>query len=339
MSLSIDRGKVEAGCSGQVSAFFKRCWSEVRQIIDSDYFPEGARIVGARGDRFEFRRAVPFILLHLGCLGVTWVGWSPVAVGVAVGAVSPAHLRGDSVLSPIFLASHISHVAGVAVPFRDAWQYGHSARTVWWASVHRHHHRHSDQEEDVNSPGLMGFAWAHIGWMTSSRNFPTNYDLVRDLARYPELRFLNRFDLVLRRFSGWRCMDLARCWRRWLHPLARPVWQMIVWGFFISTMVLLHATLLVNSLAHTFGRRRFETTDDSRNSLLLALITLGEGWHNNHHRYRWLGAAGVLLVGDRHHLLRAQAALLYRLDLGLRGLPKIVYDEPRRAARPASAEL
>ena len=84
MSLSIDRGKVEAGCSGQVSAFFKRCWSEVRQIIDSDYFPEGARIVRARGDRFEFRRAVPFILLHLGCLGVTWVGWSPVAVGVAV---------------------------------------------------------------------------------------------------------------------------------------------------------------------------------------------------------------------------------------------------------------
>ena len=330
MSLSIDRGKVEAGCSGQVSAFFKRCWSEVRQIIDSDYFPEGARIVRARGDRFEFRRAVPFILLHLGCLGVTWVGWSPVAVGVAVALY----------LLRIFAVTAFYHRYFSHRTFRTsrAWQFlfallGNMAiqrGPLWWASVHRHHHRHSDQEEDVHSPGLMGFAWAHIGWMTSSRNFPTNYDLVRDLARYPELRFLNRFDLVVPALFGMALYGLGAVLEALAPSLGTSGWQMIVWGFFISTMVLLHATLLVNSLAHTFGRRRFETTDDSRNSLLLALITLGEGWHNNHHRYMGSARQGFYWweIDITYYALKLLSWTGLIWDL--RGVPKIVYDEARR---------
>ena len=111
----------------------------------------------------------------------------------------------------------------------------------------------------MSSPGLMGFAWAHIGWMTSSRNFPTNYDLVRDLARYPELRFLNRFDLVVPALFGMALYGLGAVLEALARPLARPSWQMIVWGFFISTMVLFRATSSVNSLAHSWaadGSRR-----------------------------------------------------------------------------------
>ena len=164
---------------------------------------------------------------------------------------------------------------------------------LWWASVHRHHHQHSDDEEDVHSPGVRGFWWAHIGWMTSSRNFPTDYERVKDLARFPELVFLNRFDLVVP-----FCFAVAIFAFGWLLERVFPQTgvtgeQMLVWGFFISTVVLLHATLCINSLAHTFGRRRYDTDDESRNSLLLALITLGEGWHNNHHAFPFSARHGL----------------------------------------------
>ena len=128
---------------------------------------------------------------------------------------------------------------------------------------------------------MRGFWWAHIGWMTSARNFPTDYSRIKDLAKYPELVFLNRFDLLVPAALALALYGVGT----WM---GHAGWntsgsQMLVWGFFISTVVLLHATLCINSLAHTFGRRRYETDDDSRNSLLLALVTMGEGWHNNHH--------------------------------------------------------
>ena len=297
---------------GKSQAFFRRCWSEVRQIIDSDYFPEGSRIVGARGDRFEFRRAVPFILLHLGCLGVTWVGWSPVAVGVAVAlyVVRMFAMTG-------FYHRYFSHRT-----FRTsrAWQFlfamlGNTAvqrGPLWWASVHRHHHRHSDQEEDVHSPGLMGFVWAHIGWMTSSRNFPTNYDLVRDLAQFPELAFSIASTSLCRRFSGWRCLDLARCWRRWLHPLARPAGRSSCGAFSSARSCLLHGDVVHQFAGAHLWRAAFETTDDSRNNFAARAHHARRRLAQQSSPLHGLGAAGLLLVGDRHHLLRAQDVLLDR---------------------------
>jgi stearoyl-CoA desaturase (delta-9 desaturase) len=154
---------------------------------------------------------------------------------------------------------------------------------LWWAATHRHHHQHSDQEEDVHSPTMRGFIWSHIGWMTSARNFPTNYKRVKDLARFPELVFLNRFDLLVPLLFALSMLGLGWAVGHFWPESGTSAGQMLVWGFFISTIFLLHGTLFINSLAHTFGRRRYETTDTSRNSLLLALITLGEGWHNNHH--------------------------------------------------------
>jgi stearoyl-CoA desaturase (delta-9 desaturase) len=157
---------------------------------------------------------------------------------------------------------------------------------LWWAAVHRHHHAHSDDDHDVHSPGVKGFLWSHVGWLTSSKNFPTDYRLVRDLAKYPELVFLNRFDVIGPVLLIALLYGLGALLAAFAPGLGTSGWQMVVWGFFISTTVLFHATCAVNSLAHTLGTKRYDTGDESRNSFLLALVTLGEGWHNNHHHHQ-----------------------------------------------------
>jgi stearoyl-CoA desaturase (delta-9 desaturase) len=143
---------------------------------------------------------------------------------------------------------------------------------LWWAAHHRDHHRFSDRPEDIHSPLVRGFWWSHVGWILARRFDATKLERVKDLARYPELRFLDRFHV--------------------LAPVALAAglflaggWPALLWGFFVSTVVLWHATFAINSLAHVFGTRRYMTGDGSRNSLALALVTFGEGWHNNHHFY------------------------------------------------------
>src|SRR5713226_7680913 len=143
---------------------------------------------------------------------------------------------------------------------------------LWWAANHRHHHRYSDTEADLHSPTLFGFWWSHVGWILSDRYNQTKSDLIQDFYKYPELRWLNKYHLV--------------------PPIALAVilflaggWGMLVWGFFVSTVMLWHASFTINSLSHLFGSRRYETTDTSKNNPFLALLTMGEGWHNNHHHY------------------------------------------------------
>jgi stearoyl-CoA desaturase (delta-9 desaturase) len=144
---------------------------------------------------------------------------------------------------------------------------------LWWAANHRHHHRESDQPADLHSPLQDGFWWSHVGWILSDRYSETREEAIRDFARFPELRFLNRWYL--------------------LPPFLLAVglfliggFPLLVWGFFVSTVLLWHGTFTINSLSHVFGSRRYRTTDTSRNNFLLALITCGEGWHNNHHYHQ-----------------------------------------------------
>jgi stearoyl-CoA desaturase (delta-9 desaturase) len=141
---------------------------------------------------------------------------------------------------------------------------------LWWTSHHREHHRFSDTPLDPHSPRTNSVWWSHVGWIIGPTHEATNWDLVRDWSRYPELRWLDR--------------------NHWLPGIGVAVlcwllggWSGLVWGFVISTVVLYHAVFSVNSLCHLFGSRRFSTPDDSRNNLWVALFTLGEGWHNNHH--------------------------------------------------------
>jgi stearoyl-CoA desaturase (delta-9 desaturase) len=156
---------------------------------------------------------------------------------------------------------------------------------LWWAAHHRHHHRHSDRETDIHSPLQQGFLWSHMGWITSRTNFAINLRAVSDLAKFPELRFLDRFDVPVAVMLGVLTYLLGASLAVLLPALGTNGLQMLVWGFFVSTVVLYHGTFTINSLAHQIGRRRYETSDTSGNSLLLAALTLGEGWHNNHHHY------------------------------------------------------
>jgi stearoyl-CoA desaturase (delta-9 desaturase) len=146
---------------------------------------------------------------------------------------------------------------------------------LWWASQHRFHHKHSDTPLDPHSAKLRGFAWAHVGWINAEDYDATNLDLVGDLAKYPELRLLNR-----RGFQLVPAVALA------LALLVAGGLPALVWGFLVSTVMLWHGSFSINSLSHLIGRRRYATPDDSRNNWALAILTTGEGWHNNHHHYQ-----------------------------------------------------
>jgi stearoyl-CoA desaturase (delta-9 desaturase) len=150
---------------------------------------------------------------------------------------------------------------------------------------HRHHHRFADTDEDPHSPNRHGFWWSHIGWLTSERHFPTRARYVKDWARFPELVWLNRFDTIVPVLLAAGLYAFGAVLKAYAPQLETSGPQMLIWGFFISSTVLFHATVTINSLDHMIGSRRYDTPDTSRNNWVLALITLGEGWHNNHHHY------------------------------------------------------
>jgi len=253
--------------------------------LDSDYRRQDLPDPSQLPEEVNWQRTLPFIFLHLGCLAVFWVGVSPVAAGAAVFlyvirmfAITGFYHRYFS--HKTFKTSRIVQFA-FAVLGNSSMQRG----PLWWAATHRHHHKHSDHEEDIHSPVISGFVWSHIGWLTSMKNFPTAYKSIPDLSKYPELVFLNRYDQTVPFAYGLLMLATGWALETFFPSLGVTVGQFFIWTFFISTTVLLHGTLFINSLAHVWGRRRYETDDDSRNSWLLTFITLGEGWHNNHHRY------------------------------------------------------
>jgi stearoyl-CoA desaturase (delta-9 desaturase) len=175
---------------------------------------------------------------------------------------------------------------------------------LWWAAHHRDHHRYSDRPEDVHSPLERGFWWSHVGWILARRHDATKLERVKDLASFPELRWLDRWHLVVpAALAG-------------VLFLAGGV-PAFLWGFCVSTVLLWHGTFAINSLAHVFGRRRYETGDGSRNSLALALVTLGEGWHNNHHFYASAANQGFFWweIDVSYYVLRSLAALRLVRDL------------------------
>ncbi len=299
----------------------------IRQWFDSDYFPEGAEAVRSRPEQFERRRCIPFLFLHIGCLGVIWVGWSWTAVAIAaflyvirMFAITGFYHRYFS--HRTFQTSRLGQFV-FACWGNTAVQRG----ALWWAASHRHHHKHSDTDEDMHSARTKGFIWSHIGWMTSSKNFPTNYAAIRDLAAYPELVFLNRFDLIIPAILGLFLFGLGATLNALWPGLGTSGAQVFFWGFFVSTVVLLHGTLFINSLAHVWGGRRFATSDDSRNNFWLALITLGEGWHNNHHRFMGSTRQGFFWweVDLTYYGLKALSWL--GIVWNLKPVPKSVYRE------------
>jgi len=281
-----------------------RCW-----------FDSAAPATGVR--RIDWLRVLPFIAIHAGCLGVIWVGANTAAVTLAASLFA---LRMFAITA--FYHRYFSHRAFstsrvtqflFALLGASAVQRG----PLWWASHHRYHHAHADQPTDAHSARQHGFAWSHAGWFLSPANFATRHELVADLARYPELRLLDRFDALVPALLATALFAIGGM-------------EFLVWGFCISTVVLWHATFTINSLAHRCGRRRYATRDDSRNNFWLALLTFGEGWHNNHHHFPGAARQGFYWweVDFTWYGLKLLAGL--GLVTGLRTVPASVR-EARRA--------
>ncbi|HZP65875.1 MAG TPA: acyl-CoA desaturase [Rudaea sp.] len=296
------------------TAALGRALSAVAQWFDTSAAP---LCESAAADRIDWLRVVPFIAMHLACFGVIVVGASWLALGVAafLYAVRMFALTG-------FYHRYFSHKAfktSRPVQFLFALIGASCVQRgpLWWAAHHRHHHRHADTAQDLHSPLTRGFLWSHMGWFLTPRGFRTDWEAIPDLRRCPELRWLDRFDVAVPVALA-TALFFAGRWLEHTHPaFGTNGPQLLVWGFFVSTVALFHATVTINSLAHRFGSRRFETNDNSRNNWLLAVITFGEGWHNNHHHFPGAARQGFRWweVDFTYYALRALAALRLVWDL------------------------
>jgi stearoyl-CoA desaturase (delta-9 desaturase) len=220
---------------------------------------------------YEHLALIPMVAIHLGALGVFWTGMSA-SVVILCAALYFVRMFGVTGVHHRYF-SHRTYKTSRPMQFLLAFlaQTASQRGVLWWAAHHRDHHRYSDTERDVHSPVVHGFWHSHMGWIFDY-NSDTDYAKVKDLARYPELVLLDKL------------------W--WLPPVLLGVFSWLVWGwaglfggFMLSTVLLWHGTFTINSLSHVWGSRRYVTTDDSRNNWVLALVTMGEGWHNNHHHF------------------------------------------------------
>jgi stearoyl-CoA desaturase (delta-9 desaturase) len=235
--------------------------------------PLGAPRKSPRRPLPNWVKAVPFLALHLALASVFFV---PVSAGLVALCAFTYFIRMFGITGGYHrYFAHRSYKTSRPFQFVLAWLGCMALQKgpLWWAAHHREHHRHSDTPEDPHSPHETSFWWSHVGWILSNDHVRTPWDSIPDLARYPELRFLDRHHWVPGAVLGVACFLLAGL-------------PGLVWGFVVSTILVYHATFTINSLSHLFGSRRYATTDDSRNNIWLALITLGEGWHNNHHHYQ-----------------------------------------------------
>ncbi len=276
----------------------------------------------------QMTTAVVFWTVHLTCLLALWVGVSWVA-GAACLALYGVRMFGITGGYHRYFA-HRSFQTSRPFQFLLALLGCTSAQKgpIWWASHHRHHHKYSDTEGDVHSPRVSGFYQAHIGWVLSKKYKHTETALVKDLSKFPELRLLGQWYMVPPILLAVATYYLGAGLENAFPALGTSGPQMLVWGFFISTALLYHGTFSINSLTHLIGWQRFNNTgDDSRNHWFLALITMGEGWHNNHHRYQASERQGMYWweIDITHYGL----VVLSKLGLvwGLRSYPQMIYAE------------
>jgi len=309
----------------------------IGQWLDSDFRRSDQPDPETLPDRVNWERTLPFIFLHLGCAAVIWVGWSWPAV-IAAALLYVIRMFAITGFYHRYF-SHRTYRTSRLVQFLFAILGNSSMQRgpLWWAATHRHHHKHADHEQDAHSPAISGFLWSHIGWLTSARNFPTEYRSIPDLSKYPELVFLNRFDQLVPFAYGLVMLGSGRLLEKLMPQSGVTTWQFFVWTFFISTTVLLHGTLFINSLAHLWGGRRYETDDDSRNNLLLAVITLGEGWHNNHHRYPHSTRQGFRWWEFDPTYAGLRLMSWMGLIWDLRAVPANVLEEGRKSPTPQKA--
>lgn len=273
-------------------------------------------------------KIVPFFLVHAACLAAFWlpVSWGLVALCAGLYLVRMFGITAG--FHRYFSHRSFKTSRAFQLVLACLGMFSFQKGPLWWAAHHRHHHRASDQPDDLHSPRRHGFLWAHVGWILTTEHDDTDYDRIADFARYPELVWLNEHPLVPGVALGAVLFALG----------GLPA---LVWGLVIPTVLTWHATFAINSLTHMFGRRRYATNDDSRNSFLLALVCLGEGWHNNHHYYKSSTRQGFYWweVDLTYYVLQAMAAVGIVWDL--KDVPEHIRESNRidRAGRAGADEL
>ncbi|HYA28188.1 MAG TPA: acyl-CoA desaturase, partial [Acidobacteriota bacterium] len=275
----------------------------------------------AEHEDIVYPSAIPFVLVHLACLTAIWSGITWQAVALCFGfywlrifAIGAGYHR---------YFSHRTYSTSRAFQFLLALLAQSSAQksVLWWTAKHRHHHLYSDTAQDVHSPRHKGFLYSHLGWIFARQHGHTDLTKVADLACYPELMWLHRFELAPAVSLAVFCYLVAG-------------WSGLVVGFFCSTALVYHATFCINSLAHVRGRKRYVTGDDSRNNWLLAIFTMGEGWHNNHHAYQSSVRQGFRWweIDPTYYLLRMLSWIGFVWDLKMPP-PQVLRNEHRLGSR------
>lgn len=287
-------------------------------------------------EKINLAASTGFFLVHAACLLAFWTGvsWTAVVACIVLYYVRMFGITGGyhryfahrTYKTSRWFQLVLALIAGSAA------QKG----PLWWASHHRHHHKHSDDPEDVHSPRMRGLLWAHVGWILCDKYNDYNPKLIHDFEKYPELRFLTKYHLLPPIALGVAVFFFGVYLESAFPSLGTNGMQMLVWGFFVSTTLLYHGTFTINSLTHTFGKRRFQTTDDSRNSFILALVTMGEGWHNNHHRFPSAEPQGMYWweVDFSHYILRMLSWVGIVQDIKL--YPTSIYEEAERGIQPTA---
>lgn len=266
-------------------------------------------------------------------VGVIMLGWSWSGLALAIGLYYARMFFVTGVYHRYF--SHRTYKTSRLMQFLLALGTTTTVQKgpLWWAHHHRHHHRRSDMADDLHSPRQGGFWWSHIGWFLAYDFEPTDYDKIKDFSKYPELVWINRYHLVPSAVFGFLLFALGGA-----HAL--------IWGFCVSTVLLWHGTFTINSLSHVIGGRRYDTTDDSRNNWVLALVTMGEGWHNNHHHYQSSCRQGFRWyeIDMTYYILRLMA--VFRLVWDIREPPEYIVanrpkfaDKPERHSAPSSEPI
>lgn len=284
------------------------------------------------------RLGVPFLLVHLACIAAFFVGFSPIDLGILVATYVPRIIG-----ITVFYHRGLSHRAftmprlvraGGAALGASAAQRG----PLWWTAHHRVHHRYTDRPGDPHSPVTDSFLYSHVLWIFAPKNNATLIDEVPDLAQYRELRLMDRFHHVIPAVLAVAVFFAGVAVSHVDPSVHTSGWQFLIWGFFISTVLLYHSTFAINSLAHRLGTRRFETKDASRNNGFLSFITLGEGWHNNHHRFPNSARQGLTSSEPDPAWWVIRALKWLHLIDDLRPIPKQVWEEggltPRYSGAP-----
>jgi len=271
-------------------------------------------VTASSGKPSRFRRLKlalrmgPFLLMHLACILVFFVPMTTTSL-ILCASLYVIRMFGITAGYHRYFA-HRAYKTSRWFQFVLAWLGCMAVQKgpLWWAGHHRHHHKHSDQEGDPHSPVTDSVWWSHVGWIVSRKYNQDVLDSIRDFAKYPELRLMNKVYVVPGLVLAGVCYLIDG-----LSGLA--------WGFFVSTVLLYHGTFLVNSACHLFGSRRYNTSDDSRNNAVVAILTLGEGWHNNHHCYQSSANQGFYWyeVDISYSILRVMN--LFGLVWGLRKPP------------------